>query len=1141
MKHLIVLVHGIQTTGRWHESLRRLVEDKEPGVVIHGHNHGVVSFATLLIPWRRTPKVRQFKEELLAVVSGESWDRIDIVAHSFGTYIVAEALLQLERDVSGTKLPRISTLLFAGSVLPAKYPWRELVGRRVDRIVNDCGIYDKALLLTIFPVPRLGLAGRAGFQGFTGHDLINRWFALGHSGFFDEPADGVPAFMEKWWLPLLTTSPEHVPRSDARQMRKFPTLSGWLERQWQLWRISLLTLTVSGLVLGYVTHLRDERDRYLAQNWALRSLEMAGKPGQDAARLAIAAEELAPGDVSKQALRSVLATSSRPVATLSPGKDISVQAYAIDPAGQVLAVAGLDARQQFLLRLVRLGQLTSKSESEEIAMKGCSGARQISSVSFGPSGHRLAVQGILGSCIFDVTLKRAIVDLPGYDRVIFAGADDRFYAVRSEVAARPGTAAYFDGATLSEMPGVLALGFAKDVVVGSNGDLLGTDWKGGVWRLANGTRKTQELWAAGGGTEVQAVAVSPDLTQQAWGSTSGKLEVRPAVGGPPLWSVSLTSAPKRIRFSADGRRVAALLDDGRFYVWQADHGKLLAMGDGAGYPLDIRFLGAPGDRVVTVNRDTDIKVWQVVGGRLVARVPMENGDNYAVNDDGSQIVTTDRAGTLTVWDTTWQREHYAFWLDEGIRQLVMSDDHRFITALGDQGQLREWDTVSGRTILETRAVTHGQTSWPARLASSQDGRTVAFLDVSGGVSAWHPGQGQVFHLQLPRLFADYARNGRSDRVVRYLPDGTDSRIYNGCSGRVSLVTGGDHQSISSVLRECGLFDAEKTMLLGEMATDTYRGPLSVSGDGRLLAIGFIDTVYVFEVDGGRLVGAYPQGYEQRSGSLRVDGTGYGAAFLKSISFLGASGEMVVSTAGDPQFGEGGNVLRAWSIRKSDEQPLAVRALPASALNLGTVDSAGLVLVRYPDQNFVLGLDAATLKERTVYRVDGTVAAVVVSQVPQPSVSLFYVGLDEGHGRAIGQSAAYLSQFDANGHPRSIHAPVPLPVTDVAVSQDGKTVAADDGTGGISLLNVASGRVVARFEIPGKASSLWFSSNGSDLYYTSGGTSEYEEPLNGTDAISAVAWRPEELLHRVCATLRTGDKTFETLSGQAGKNISCSVE
>lgn len=92
-----------------------------------------------------------------------------------------------------------------------------------------------------------------------------------------------------------------------------------------------------------------------------------------------------------------------------------------------------------------------------------------------------------------------------------------------------------------------------------------------------------------------------------------------------------------------------------------------------------------------------------------------------------------------------------------------------------------------------------------------------------------------------------------------------------------------------MLRQCGLFDAEKVMLRGEMATDTYRGPLSLSDDGRLLAIAFIDTVYVFEVDGGRLVGVHPQGYEQRLGSLDVDGAGFGAAFLKSIAFLGGIG------------------------------------------------------------------------------------------------------------------------------------------------------------------------------------------------------------------------------------------------------------
>lgn len=208
-KHIIILVHGIRTFGGWQDRLNVLIKAKDATADIHIYKYKFLTATGFLIPPVRDRIVVRFREYLLE--NSETWKdaRIDIVAHSFGTYIVAKAISSLPADSLS-----FGTIILSGSVLQVTFPWNDIIGRgQVRRVINDCGTQDIWPLISQIFGWRLGIAGRYGFVGVTGPDvgLINRFFPVGHSGFFIASGDfeSDNSFMEHLWVPFLTS--EKIP------------------------------------------------------------------------------------------------------------------------------------------------------------------------------------------------------------------------------------------------------------------------------------------------------------------------------------------------------------------------------------------------------------------------------------------------------------------------------------------------------------------------------------------------------------------------------------------------------------------------------------------------------------------------------------------------------------------------------------------------------------------------------------------------------------------------------------------------------------------------------------------------------------------------------------------------------------------
>src|SRR3990172_3347051 len=142
MSNLVITVHGIRTFGQWQERLARLVSEADPTLRIGSYQYGYFSVLAFLFPPFRWLATCQFRKALRSIVSLNPGATISIVAHSFGTHIVAWGL----RGLKPGERPKIRTLVFAGSVLRSGFPWADLQDDgTVHRVVNDCGIHDNIL------------------------------------------------------------------------------------------------------------------------------------------------------------------------------------------------------------------------------------------------------------------------------------------------------------------------------------------------------------------------------------------------------------------------------------------------------------------------------------------------------------------------------------------------------------------------------------------------------------------------------------------------------------------------------------------------------------------------------------------------------------------------------------------------------------------------------------------------------------------------------------------------------------------------------------------------------------------------------------------------------------------------------------
>lgn len=168
-KHAVFVLHGIRDSGRWVHLLADSFRRSFPGLAVRTAKYAYFPMGAFLVLGSRQRNVRWFMDQYTEEVARCPDGQISFVGHSNGTYILARALDRY-RSVD------VHRVVFAGSVVPRRYPWGQRVQEgRVSAIQNY--IADRDWVVAIFPrlfeligeitpFKRIGDIGSAGFHGF---------------------------------------------------------------------------------------------------------------------------------------------------------------------------------------------------------------------------------------------------------------------------------------------------------------------------------------------------------------------------------------------------------------------------------------------------------------------------------------------------------------------------------------------------------------------------------------------------------------------------------------------------------------------------------------------------------------------------------------------------------------------------------------------------------------------------------------------------------------------------------------------------------------------------------------------------------------------------------------------------------------
>jgi uncharacterized protein YecT (DUF1311 family) len=186
-KEIVVLVHGIRTFAGWVPRVRKALEVE--GFIVQPTNYEYFDAIRFLLPipvLHRGP-INKVWDSIRIIRQRYPGAKLNILAHSFGTFIVANILA---RDFAFTA----HRVVFCGSIVVPDFPFINFENRVTWPILNEVGCRDIWPALANSVTWGYGSTGTYGFRNPMVRDRWHRGFS--HSQFLE--AD----FCKRFWAPF---------------------------------------------------------------------------------------------------------------------------------------------------------------------------------------------------------------------------------------------------------------------------------------------------------------------------------------------------------------------------------------------------------------------------------------------------------------------------------------------------------------------------------------------------------------------------------------------------------------------------------------------------------------------------------------------------------------------------------------------------------------------------------------------------------------------------------------------------------------------------------------------------------------------------------------------------------------------------
>jgi len=570
------------------------------------------------------------------LLEGQQYDTIDIVAHSFGTYLAIRALQSPEfpADI------QIRRAILCGSMLPPDENLSHLVGpnRRIGQIINDCGTKDNALLLTLF-VSGVGMAGRLGLHGFQGQSLENRFFHFGHSGYFEGDGDR-DAFMKCWWAPALLTD---EPISGHDDLPERPT---FMDRVWRALGenggfvtfifYAVILAIIGGSLFGLwrqAEHEREVAEANLARVFAERAWSALEKDEEDldlAAKYALAGWKMAPRNEPHYRAPLSKILFSDPPKTSKRGHTGRIQTLVASRDGSHLVSSGDDGK--FILWSTHPFKPLHTLEHA---------GREVLAASFNPDGLTASTVGSGGTVqIWDLKsgeqADELALNIGPFDKATAQFTTDGSYLV---------VEAHLSFSNSTDNDSLMKKARLQHIPQGG----WATAFK---WSRDKNTFEVQWAYSTNGSTGV--VEFSHDGSLIATAAPNGFVYLVSTETG-ELKNVFNVDGVSTLGFSADSRVLFAGTKDRRVLLWDtfAPDDKPIELPE---HEASIRAISVSTERARAYVIDTrgNAHVWDIKQAELLVLRPNSSEGAAVVKfrpDDGRFAIVGRDNETTSVWDT----------------------------------------------------------------------------------------------------------------------------------------------------------------------------------------------------------------------------------------------------------------------------------------------------------------------------------------------------------------------------------------------------------------------------------------------------------------------------------------------------------